>query len=199
MKKPSPKSFADSVHTVLGSACLGVSFTKGEVEIKVHRPRLLEAMQKLRDDPSVAMNQLMDICAVDYPARGERFDVVYQLLSLTHNRRLRVVTQASEMNAVASVAGLYPSAGWFEREVFDLFGITFDGHPDLRRILTDYGFEGHPLRRDFPLVGFTQVRYDDLNRCVKSEPVALEQDYRAFEATSPWQGMTDVQKREGQE
>lgn len=199
MMQPQLRAYIDALRTSLGSACLGVSCVRDEIEIKIHRPRLIEAMAVLRDEPSVAMNQLLDICAVDYPARAERFDVVYQLLSLHHNRRLRVITQAAEMTPVPSVVGLYPSAGWFEREIFDLFGITFEGHPDLRRILTDYGFEGYPLRRDFPLIGFTQVRYDDLHRRVVAEPVSLEQDYRAFDAMSPWQGLTDVQKRGSRE
>ncbi len=190
------KDFANALRDALETACLSVSFARGEAEIQVPRPRLLEAARLLQGDPALAFDQLMDVCGVDYPARSERFDVVYQFLSLKHNRRLRVIVRTDEMTAVDSLAALYPAAGWFEREVFDLFGVSFTGHPDLRRILTDYGFEGHPLRRDFPLMGFTQVRYDDLQRRVAQEPVSLQQDYRAFDAQSPWRGLTDVQRRE---
>jgi len=168
----------------------------GGLVLCVPRDYIVEILTALRDREEMAMTMLMDVCGVDYPARDNRFDVVYQLLSLKHNWRLTVCLETDEICAVPSVTGVYASAGWFERETFDLFGIVFKGHPDLRRILTDYDFIGHPLRRDFPLTGFTETRYDDLQRrVVSSEPVHLQQDYRAFDARSPWQGVTDVQKR----
>lgn len=189
------REFIRAVRDVLGMACLRISSSRGEVEAYVPRRLMAQVLTCLRDDPVLRMAQLMDICAVDYPARRERFDIVYQLLSLTLNRRLRIITQTDEILSVPSGVEVFPSAGWFEREIYDLFGVAFEGHPDLRRILTDYGFEGHPLRRDFPLMGFKQVRYDDLNQCVAYEPVSLQQDYRAFDAQSPWQGLTDAQRR----
>ncbi|MDD2325839.1 MAG: NADH-quinone oxidoreductase subunit C [Alphaproteobacteria bacterium] len=169
----------------------------GGLVLRVPRDYIVDILIALRDRDEASMTMLMDVCGVDYPMRDKRFDVVYQLLSLHYNWRLTVCLETDEITPVPSVASVYASAGWFEREVFDLFGITFKGHPDLRRILTDYDFIGHPLRRDFPLTGFTETRYDDLTRrVVSSEPVHLQQDYRAFDARSPWQGMTDVQKRE---
>ncbi|MGE4350865.1 MAG: NADH-quinone oxidoreductase subunit C [Bdellovibrionales bacterium] len=196
MIDPTCKPLIEAVRQALSS--LKVVFTsevKGEVAVLVPCASIAHAMEHLRDHPLTAMNQLMDVCGVDYPDRLPRFEVAYQLLSLKHNWRLTVKVQTDEVTPVPSVTGVYPSAGWFEREVYDLFGIPFADHPDLRRILTDYGFEGHPLRRDFPLTGFTEVRYDDLHRQVVQEPVSLQQDYRAFDAMSPWQGLTDVQKR----
>lgn len=195
MRDESP--FVEAVQAVLSESVLQAHSVHGELTIMVSREKLGEAMTALRDDPRTAFHQLMDVGGVDYGARQPRFDVAYQLLSLRQNERLTVIVQTDD--AVPSVVGVYPSAGWFEREAFDLLGITFDGHPDLRRILTDYGFEGHPLRRDFPLMGFEEKVYDDLHRCVVSQPVTRQQDYRAFDALSPWQGLTDVQKREGGE
>ena len=193
-----PETLLDIIPNVIGINCLKARIELGnEAVIEAPRERIAEVMQRLRDDPRTLFNQLVDVCGVDYPPRDKRFEVVYQLLSLKNNVRLRVRVSAAENETVPSVTCVYPSAGWFEREVFDLFGVVFEGHPDLRRILTDYGFEGYPLRRDFPLMGFTQKRYDDLKRAVVDVPVALEQDYRAFDALSPWRGMTDVQKREG--
>jgi len=135
---------------------------------------------------------LMDICGVDYPDRAKRFDVVYHLLSLKNNARVRVKVQTDEGTPVPSVVGVHSAAGWFERECWDLFGVAFAGNPDLRRILTDYGFEGHPLRKDFPLTGYVEVRYDDEQKRVVYEPVKLTQDFRNFDFMSPWEGMTDV-------
>lgn len=148
-------------------------------------PKLL---QFLKDDATCLFKQLTDICGVDYPAREQRFEVVYQLLSLKHNQRLRVKTRVEEGEAVPSVTRLYSTAGWFEREIFDLFGIPFHGHPDLRRILTDYGFAGHPLRKDFPLTGYVEVRYDSEQSRVVYEPVKLDQEFRNFDFLSPWEG-----------
>ncbi|MDD3181400.1 MAG: NADH-quinone oxidoreductase subunit C [Alphaproteobacteria bacterium] len=189
------RTLVDAVREALGAITVVVACERDEVTIAVQRPKIAQALALLRDHPATRFHQLMDVCGVDYPNRLERFDVVYQLLSLSHNWRLTVKVQTNEVAEVPSVAEVYPSAGWFEREVFDLYGVRFSGHPDLRRILTDYGFEGHPLRRDFPLTGFTEVHYDDLQRRVVSEPLSLQQDYRAFDALSPWQGVTDVQKR----
>ncbi|MFA6280154.1 MAG: NADH-quinone oxidoreductase subunit C [Bdellovibrionales bacterium] len=192
-----PPSLADAVHAVLGESLEHARSERDELTVIVPRKRLVDSLLALRDDPRTAMHQLMDVGGVDYVARRPRFDVVYQLLSLSHNWRLTVIVQTDER--LPSVVSVYPSAGWMERETFDLLGITFDGHPDLRRILTDYDFEGHPLRRDFPLMGFEEKVYDDLHCCVVSQPVTLQQDYRAFDALSPWQGLTDVQKRGGKD
>lgn len=184
------------VERALGDAGVQASVALGEASVLVPRTRIADVLLVLRDDPAIAMNQLMDVCGVDYPERPERFEVVYNLLSLQHNTRLRVKIQTDERTPVPTAVGVYKSAGWFEREVWDLFGVTFAGHPDLRRILTDYGFEGHPLRKDFPLSGFVEVRYDEEQKRVIYEPVKLQQDYRNFDFLSPWEGMTDVQLRD---
>ena len=189
----------EAVQKALSTLSAKVAIELGELVVTTARDQLVQVLTALRDGETTQMAMLMDVCGVDYPARVKRFDVVYQLLSLKHNDRVRVIVQTDEVAAVPSVVEVYPSAGWFEREAYDLYGINFANHPDLRRILTDYGFRGHPLRRDFPLVGFTEVHYDDLQRRVVSRPVTLQQDYRAFDALSPWQGVTDVQKRGGQE
>ncbi len=183
------------VKRALGNALVDSACARGELRVQVYRDRIVECLKILRDDPAVAMNQLMDVCGADYPGRPERFEVIYNLLSLRHNWRLRVKVRTDEKTPVPTVTGLYSSAGWFERECWDLYGVAFDGHPDLRRILTDYGFEGHPLRKDFPLTGFVEVRYDDEQKRVVYEPVKLMQDYRSFDFLSPWEGMTDVNLR----
>lgn len=164
----------------------------GEVLIHTDRDSLLGLLETLRDDPRFAFEQLMDICGVDWPQRAERFDVVYNLLSVSLNHRIRVIVTTDEASAVPSVCGLWPCATWWEREAYDLFGITFSGQADLRRILTDYGFVGHPLRKDFPLTGYVEVRYDEERRQVIYEPVKLTQDYRRFDFISPWEGMTTL-------
>jgi NADH-quinone oxidoreductase subunit C len=153
---------------------------------------LLAVMIALRDTPSLQFEQVMDLCGVDWPDRAERFDVVYNLLSVSLNQRVRVICSASETTPVPSVHTVWPCATWWEREAWDLFGIIFDGQPDLRRILTDYGFEGHPMRKDFPLTGYTEVRYDDDRKAVVYEPVKLTQDWRSFDFLSPWEGMTTL-------
>ena len=159
--------------------------------VLVTRPdSLRKVMRFLRDDSQCLFKILVDVCGVDYPERERRFDVVYNLLSISHNHRIRVKVRVSEDEPVPSVAPLYPTANWFEREVWDLFGVYFSEHPDLRRILTDYGFEGHPLRKDFPLTGHVEVRYDDEQKRVVYEPVRLTQDFRSFDFLSPWEGMT---------
>ncbi|MDX2027276.1 MAG: NADH-quinone oxidoreductase subunit C [Alphaproteobacteria bacterium] len=186
------EQFQAEVKRALGSDMLQASIVGGELSILVMRTRIRDALQKLRDDPAIAMNQLMDICGVDYPERPERFDVVYHLLSLKHNWRVRVKVQTDETSSVPSVIDVYNAAAWFERECWDLFGVAFSDNPDLRRILTDYGFEGHPLRKDFPLTGYVEVRYDDEQKRIVYEPVKLVQDFRNFDFLSPWEGMTDV-------
>ena len=179
----------------LDGALLGATVANGELSILVVRTRIVEVLMALRGDPAIEMTQLVDLCGVDYPDRPERFDVVYNLLSLKHNTRLRVKLQVDEGKPVDSVVSVYPAAGWFERECWDLFGIPFSNNPDLRRILTDYGFEGHPLRKDFPLSGYVEVRYDDEQKRVVYEPVTLTQDFRNFDFLSPWEGVTDVNVR----
>jgi NADH-quinone oxidoreductase subunit C len=150
---------------------------------------IVKVMTLLRDDEKCLFKLLVDICGVDYPDRAARFEVVYNLLSLKHNIRLRVKVAAAEDQPVPSIAGLYSTAGWFEREAWDLYGIYFADHPDLRRLLTDYGFEGHPLRKDFPLTGYVEVRYDIEQKRVVYEPVNLRQEFRTFDFVSPWEGM----------
>ena len=161
----------------------------GELCLVVGRGSIIKVLLFLRDDQNCQFKQLVDLCGVDFPEREERFEVVYNLLSTKHNQRLRVKVSAGEDDAVETVAEVFSSAIWFEREAFDLYGIYFANHPDLRRILTDYGFEGHPLRKDFPLTGYVEVRYDSDQRRVIYEPVKLTQEFRTFDFTSPWEGM----------
>lgn len=163
-----------------------------ELVLHVHREALLPLLIVLRDAPELDFAQCMDICGVDWPERPERFDVVYNLLSLTRNARVTVITTTDETLPVPSVALLWPSATWFERECWDMYGVVFAGLDDLRRLLTDYGFEGHPLRKDFPLTGHVEVRYDEERKQVVYEPVALTQDFRNFDFLSPWEGMTTL-------
>jgi len=151
-----------------------------------------DAVLALRDDPRLLFKVLIDVTAVDYPERPERFEVVYQLLSTKTNRRVRIKVATDETSAVPSISTVFSSAGWYEREVWDLFGIYFADHPDLRRILTDYGFDGHPLRKDFPLTGYVEVRYDEDRKRVVYEPVRLKQEFRSFDFMSPWEGMNDI-------
>jgi NADH-quinone oxidoreductase subunit C len=180
----------NEVHRALGGQILESTTELGELCLKVGRTRIADVLRILRDDPGILMSQLVDVCGVDYPERPERFDVVYHLLSLVNNARLRSKIQTDAGTPVPTSVGVYNSAGWFEREAWDLFGIAFSGNPDLRRILTDYGFEGHPLRKDFPLTGYVEVRYDDTQKRVIYEPVTLPQDFRSFDFLSPWEGMT---------
>ena len=160
----------------------------GELTIDVRADRIVPVMQFLRDDPLAKFLVLIDLTAVDYPQRAQRFDVVYHLLSMHNNTRIRVKAQLGENDTIPTVTGIYPCADWFEREAFDMYGVVFSGHPDLRRILTDYGFEGYPLRKDFPLTGHVEVRYDDEQKRVVYEPVKLVQEYRNFDYLSPWEG-----------
>ncbi|MGE5442503.1 MAG: NADH-quinone oxidoreductase subunit C [Bacteroidota bacterium] len=169
-----------------------VDISRDELVIFVRRESIVRVLTFLRDDVNCQFKQLVDVCAVDYPGRPERFEVVYNLLSLTHNRRIRVKTRTDEQTAVPTVSDVFNSAGWWERETYDLYGIWFRDHPDLRRILTDYGFEGHPLRKDFPLTGYVEVRYDDALKRIVYEPVKLTQDFRNFDFLSPWEGIQQL-------
>ena len=173
----------------LGGAVTGRQVVLGELTIEVGRAAIPEIIAFLRDDSLCRFGCLIDICGVDYPEREERFDVVYHLLSPWLNHRIRVRTKTDEASPVPSIVSLFPAANWFEREAYDLYGILFEGHPDLRRLLTDYGFQGHPLRKDFPLTGFVELRYDDELKRVVYEPVKLMQEYRSFDFLSPWEGM----------
>ena len=164
----------------------------GEVVLHVGRADLTAVLTALRDDPRFSCEQLMELCGVDWPERPERFDVVYMLLSVSLNHRVRVVVPAGAETPMPSIHKLWPVATWFEREAWDLFGITFADQPDLRRILTDYGFSGHPLRKDFPLTGYVEVRYDEDQKRVVNEPVTLTQDFRNFDFVSPWEGMVTL-------
>jgi NADH-quinone oxidoreductase subunit C len=179
---------ASHIKSALGDAVLSAQIAFGELTISVGGHKLLEVLSFLRDAPGCEFKILIDICGVDYPNRGRRFDVVYHLLSVAQNSRIRVKVETDETTTVPSSASIYPAANWFEREAFDLYGILFSGHPDLRRILTDYGFSGHPMRKDFPLTGYVEVRYDDKQKRVVYEPVKLVQELRDFDFLSPWEG-----------
>ena len=172
----------------LESEVSGFVVAFGELAINARADQILAVLKFLRDDASCKFAVLIDICGVDYPGRSQRFDVVYHLLSPTQNQRIRVKVQADEETLVPSAVELFPAANWFEREAFDMYGILFSDHPDLRRLLTDYGFQGHPLRKDFPLTGFVEVRYDDAEKRVVYEPVSLTQEFRSFDFMSPWEG-----------
>jgi NADH-quinone oxidoreductase subunit C len=167
--------------------------TNGQLTLHVGRDHILEALSFLRDDPECDFKMLVDVCGADYPNRPERFDVIYNLLSLSKNLRIRLKVSAAENTPVPTATVLFSSANWFEREVWDMYGVYFDGHPDLRRILTDYGFDGHPQRKDFPLTGYVELRYDEERKRVVYEPVKLMQDFRKFDFESPWEAMTNVQ------
>ena len=181
--------FHDRLTKLVGHQCQAIEMKGGELVLHVALADLVSVLKAVRDDTELAVTQLSDLTAVDFPERPERFDVVYQMLSVNNNVRLRIITRADEGDIVPSVIGLFRSADWAEREVWDMFGIYFSGHPDMRRLLTDYGFEGHPLRKDFPLTGYVEVRYSDTERRVVYEPVHLNQEYRDFDFLSPWEGM----------
>ena len=165
----------------------------GELTLKAEAPDILRVMTYLRDDPECGFRILIDVCGVDFPERARRFDVVYHLLSISKNQRIRVKVEADETAPVPSVTPIFPTADWFEREAFDMYGILFSDHPDLRRILTDYGFSGYPLRKDFPLTGYVEVRWDDEQKRVVYEPVKLVQEFREFDFLSPWEGAPYIQ------
>jgi NADH-quinone oxidoreductase subunit C len=182
------RALGESIAMALPGAVLGSVVAFGELTVDVQADRLPDALRTLRDDPALGFVSFIDLCGVDYPGREKRFDVVVHLLSPRHNRRIRVKAQTDESTPVPTSIPVFPAANWFEREAYDLYGILFSGHPDLRRILTDYGFEGHPLRKDFPLTGFVEVRYDDEQKRVVYEPVRLPQEFRQFDFLSPWEG-----------
>jgi NADH-quinone oxidoreductase subunit C len=178
----------DAAKAALGDAILAVKEHVGEITLTVKREEIASVLKALRDTPALEYQQLMEIAGVDYPDRPERFEVVYHLLSLTMNRRIRVKVSTGEATPVPTVTTLWPNAGWLEREVYDMYGVTFAGNPDLRRILTDYGFEGFPQRKDFPLTGHVELRYSEAEKRVVYEPVSLPQDFRNFDFLMPWEG-----------
>jgi NADH-quinone oxidoreductase subunit C len=183
---------SERAKSLLGEAIIESKLTFGEVTLTLSPDRIVWALTTLRDHPDMQFEVLIDICGVDYPERAKRFEVVYHLLSPRKNARLRAKVATDEATPVPSVTGVYLAAGWFEREAFDLYGILFSGHSDLRRILTDYGFRGNPLRKDFPLTGYVEVRYDDEQKRVVYEPVRLTQEFRQFDFLSPWEGTAPV-------
>ena len=183
------RDLGEYVQAALHEVVQSVDIDRDELTLLVRREAVPRVLSFLRDDVNCQFKQLMDVCGADFPAREERFDVVYNLLSLTHNRRIRVKARTDERTPVPTVTGVFSSAGWWERETWDLYGIMFREHPDLRRILTDYGFEGHPLRKDFPLTGYVEVRWDDEQKRIVYEPVKLTQDFRNFDFLSPWEGL----------
>ena len=185
-----PRALAEAVNAVPG--VLSWSVEKGELVAVARADAVVEVCTALRDDPRLRFEQLMDLCGVDWPERENRFQVVYNLLSVSLNHRVRIVVEVAEGEAVPSVREVWPVATWWEREAWDLFGIPFRNQPDLRRILTDYGFDGHPLRKDFPLTGYVEVRYDEDRKQVVYEPVKLTQDFRTFDFVSPWEGVTTL-------
>ena len=187
-KMASDEGVIDAAKAAIGEALIDAKDAVGEVTLTVKRDALVDALRALRDTPGLDYQQLMEVAGVDYPDRPERFEVVYHLLSLTTNRRIRVKVSASESTPVPSVTSLWPVAGWLEREVYDMYGVLFEGNADLRRILTDYGFEGFPQRKDFPLTGHVELRYSEAEKRVVYEPVDLPQDFRAFDFLMPWQG-----------
>ena len=193
-------NLVDMVKVAIGAAYIAHKDHVGEITVTVAREAIVEAARTLRDD--FGYQQLMEIAGADYPARPERFEVNYHFLSLTHNHRIRLKVTTDELTPVPSLTGLWPVAGWLEREVFDMYGVTFAGNVDLRRILTDYGFEGHPLRKDFPQTGYVELRYSEAEKRVVYEPVSLPQDFRSFDFLTPWEGpeyrLPGDEKAEGQ-
>jgi NADH-quinone oxidoreductase subunit C len=182
------KTLGDEIVAALPGAAIAAHVSVGELVLEAEASRIREVLTFLRDDSRCQFICFTDLCGADYPEREKRFDVVYQLLSPKKNLRIRVKVQTDEATPVPSAVSVYPAADWCERETYDLFGVVFDGHPDLRRILTDYGFDGHPLRKDFPMTGFVEVRYDDQEKRVLYEPVRLNQEFRQFDFLSPWEG-----------
>ncbi len=180
---------ADHLSKALAADILSAEVARDELTVVVQRDSIIRVVKFLKDDEKCQFNQLLDVCGVDYPERPERFDVVYHLISMTRNARIRMKVRTDEETPVPSVTEVYPCADWLEREVWDMYGVFFAGHPDLRRILTDYGFDGHPQRKDFPLTGYVEMRYDEEQKRVIYEPVKLVQDFRTFDFLSPWEGM----------
>ena len=187
------KSLGAHIKKQLKKSVVNFEIQSDEAVLTVNREDVYHVLHILRDDPECLFKQLLDVTATDWMGRmPDRFDVVYHMLSLRHNTRIRVIAMTDEATPVPSATGLFHAAIWAEREVFDMYGVSFEGNPDQRRILTDYGFEGHPLRKDFPLTGFTEVRYDEEKKEVVHEPVTLQQDYRRFDFESPWEGLETV-------
>jgi NADH-quinone oxidoreductase subunit C len=176
------------VKTLLGDRVEASAIAYGELTLTLHRETILDSITKLHNDPALGFISIVDVCGADYPERQERFEVVYHLLSPTKNNRIRLKVHTDDEIPVPSITPIFPGADWFERETYDLYGILFSGHPDLRRILTDYGFDGYPLRKDFPTTGYVEVRYDEERKRVVYEPVKLPQEFRQFDYLSPWEG-----------
>jgi NADH-quinone oxidoreductase subunit C len=185
-------TLGERISAALGGAVTSSKVEFGELTLEAEAAEIVRVLTYLRDEPGCEFTVLIDICGVDWPARPKRFDIVYHLLSLTRNQRIRIKVQTDEATPVPSSVMVYAAAGWFEREAFDMYGVSFGGHPDLRRILTDYGFTGHPLRKDFPLTGFVELRYDDDLKKVVYQPVQLVQEYRDFDFMSPWEGAPHI-------
>ncbi len=181
-------AFGRMIIEALPGAATGHAVAFNQLTVTVAVARIVEVVRFLRDDPRCRFVNITDVTAVDYPGRAERFEVIYHFLSPARNARIRLRVLAGETTQVPSIIGVFPGADWFEREAYDLYGVIFTGHPDMRRLLTDYGFEGHPLRKDFPLTGFVEVRYDDEEKRVLYEPVKLNQEFRTFDFLSPWEG-----------
>ncbi|MDJ0950411.1 MAG: NADH-quinone oxidoreductase subunit C [Alphaproteobacteria bacterium] len=186
------RELGEYVAASLPDDILAVDLAHGELMLRVGRESIVKVATFLRDDSNCQFKALVDICGVDYPDRPERFEVVYNLLSVSQNLRIRLKVTTDETTPVASLTPAFSAAGWYEREVWDLYGVLFSDHPDLRRILTDYGFEGHPMRKDFPLTGYVEVRYDEEQKRVVYEPVSLTQEFRSFDFLSPWEGAREI-------
>ena len=184
------RELGNAIKAALPSEIEEVDVRLGELMLVAKGETIVRVMTHLRDDPGCLFKMLVDVCGVDYPEREKRFDVVYNLLSLKHNRRVRVKVRTDETTPVPSISQVFNAANWYERETWDLYGVAFSEHPDLRRLLTDYGFDGHPLRKDFPLTGHVEVRYDEQQKRVVYDRVKLQQDFRTFDFLSPWEGMT---------
>jgi NADH-quinone oxidoreductase subunit C len=182
------ETIADALRGALPAQSIAHAIAHGELTITVPPGDIVAVVKLLRDDERCRYVSIIDVTAVDWPSREQRFDVVYHFLSPSHNRRIRVKAEVGETTPVPSIIEVFPGADWFEREVYDLYGIPFTGHPDMRRLLTDYGFEGHPLRKDFPLTGFVEVRWDEEQKRVVYDPVRLAQEFRNFDFLSPWEG-----------
>ncbi|MGL4494972.1 MAG: NADH-quinone oxidoreductase subunit C [Beijerinckiaceae bacterium] len=181
-------TIGEHIVAALPGKVTGFDVTRGELCVQSEPAAIVDVIAFLRSDPQCAFNSFIDATAVDYPAREKRFDVVYHLLSPKHNTRIRVRLMVDETTAIPSIISVFPGADWFERETYDMYGVIFTGHPDMRRLLTDYGFEGYPLRKDFPLTGYVEVRWDDEQKRVVYEPVKLVQEFRQFDFLSPWEG-----------
>jgi len=192
-----PDILENILSTIQENCKINDSFIKFEqIQISINSNELIPTLEFLKDNDICQFRQLTDIAGVDFPERQNRFDIVYHFLSFKNNSRIRVKTEISENEAIQSITQIFPAANWFEREAFDMYGIQFKDHPDLRRILTDYGFEGYPLRKDFPLTGNVEVRYDEMEKKVIYEPVKLQQDYRNFDIQSPWEGTKYTEKKD---